>query len=66
MSGDIECGNCDMCNNQAPLSRKYYIYDIKCECCDGKDDDHFEIVRYCSECEPKPPKTVKVVITPKG
>jgi len=62
---EIEYGNCDMCNMQAPLSRKYYKYDIKCECCNNKDDDHFEIVRYCSECKPKPLGSIKVVIAPK-
>ena len=65
MSGEIEYGNCDMCNTQAALSRKYYRYDIKCDCCNGKDDDHFEIIRHCSECEPKPPREVKVIIAPK-
>jgi len=62
--GDIEYGNCDICNIQAPLTRKYYRYDIKCDCCNGKNDNHFEIVRYCASCEPKPPQTLKVVMKP--
>ena len=64
MSGGIEYGKCDMCGKEAPLSRKYYRYDIKCDCCNSKKDDHFELVRYCSECKPKPPRVVKVIIAP--
>lgn len=61
---DIEYGNCDLCNVYASLSRRYYRYDIKCDCCNKKEDNHFEIVRHCELCEPKPPKKVVVYLKP--
>lgn len=64
MSGDIEYGSCDICKTQGPLSRKYYRYDVKCECCNAKDDDHLEIIRHCSECDPRPPRQISVMIAP--
>ncbi len=64
MSGEVEYGKCDICGKESSLSRKYYRYDIKCDCCNGIKDDHFEIVRYCSECKPKPPRVAKVIMTP--
>jgi len=63
--GDIEESKCDICGEVSHVSRKYYYYDIKCECCNGYNDNHFEIVRYCIYCEPKPPQTVKAWIKPK-
>ena len=52
MSGEIEVGHCDICKTpRVHIGRKYYRYDIKCTCCNGKDDDHFEIVYYCKNCE---------------
>lgn len=64
MSGEIEYGTCDMCKKEAHINRKYYRYDIKCDCCNSKDKPHFEIVRYCNECEPKPPRKVNVSLEP--
>ena len=64
MSGEVEYGNCDICNIQNTLNRKYYYYDIHCECC--SNDDHFEIVRYCNYCNPKLPSVVNVVIKHKS
>ena len=61
---DQEFGTCDICGGEFPLARKYYYYDIKCDCCNYKESPHFEIVRYCSTCEPKPPLQVKVHIKP--
>lgn len=60
--GAVEYGECDICKREASLNRKYYRYNIPCDCC---NDEHFEIVRYCNKCDPKPPKVVKVVISPK-
>lgn len=57
---DCESGTCDICNKESILDRKYYYYDIKCDCCNNKDSDHFEIVKYCSECIPRPPKKISV------
>lgn len=63
--GDIEAGTCDICKAEdVALQRKYYHYDIKCECCNRADDPHFEIVRYCSNCQPKPPYSIKVMVKP--
>jgi len=61
---DIEYGECDICGIQGVLERKYYRYDIKCDCCNSKKDDHFEIVRFCSNCQPKPPSVIRVVMKP--
>jgi hypothetical protein len=60
--GEIEVGVCDICGQSSELSRKYYYYDIKCEC---HSPEHFEIVRHCSRCEPKPPEKTTVFIHPK-
>jgi len=63
---DVEYGKCDICGNDNILSRKYYYYDIKCDCCNSKDDNHFEIVKYCNKCKPKPPQKITVYIQPNG
>lgn len=57
MSGDIEYGRCEICGESASLTRKYYHYDIKCDC---HHPNHFELVRHCSKCTPKPPFQTKV------
>jgi hypothetical protein len=61
---DLEYGTCEICGIQAPLHRKYYRYDIKCDCCNAKEDVHFEIVRHCRFCEPNPPSVISVVMKP--
>ncbi len=62
--GEIEHDKCDICNKITGLQRKYYYYDIKCDCCNDKNDNHFEIVRYCSKCTPSPPRYIKVYVKP--
>ena len=62
--GDIEYGPCDICKKNTPLTRKYYRYDLKCNCCNRAEDNHFEIVRFCANCQPKPPLTVKAYLDP--
>lgn len=62
--GTVEISKCDTCNTEKQVNRRYYHYKIKCNCCNGKNDNHFEIVRYCSSCEPKPPKRISVVLEP--
>ena len=57
-----EIGYCDICHMEKPLSRKYYYYDIDCECCNG--NTHFEIVRHCKDCTPIPPRKITVYIQP--
>ena len=53
-----EIGTCDVCLlNNTQLSRKYYYYDIECECCVGR---HFTFVRYCRSCEPEEPNETKI------
>lgn len=65
MTGEVEVGTCDICKTESvPLNRKYYYYDIECECCNSIEDDHFEIVRHCGKCEPKPPSKVTCVLSP--
>lgn len=59
MSGEVEVSTCDICKKEAVVSRKYYHYPIECECCNGP---HFEIVRNCKDCEPKPPNKIVAVV----
>lgn len=59
MSGDIEWGICPTCGNYTQLFRKYYYYDINCECC-RSNKGHFEIVRHCKDCKPIPPYSISV------
>lgn len=58
---ESEYGMCDICGIDTNVSRKYYHYPIICDCCSTQ---HFEIVRHCSKCEPKPPKSIRVVLKP--
>ena len=60
--GDIEIGYCDICHNKTQVTRQYYHYDINCECCGGPH--HFEIVKYCKECKPRPPKYINAEVIP--
>lgn len=62
--GDIEFGSCDVCKTETSLMRKYFYYNVQCDCCNDKEDNHFEIVRHCSSCEPTPPKTIKIWLNP--
>lgn len=55
-----EFGECDCCGKKTTLSRKYFNYSIKCDCCNG--DEHFQIVRHCENCIPKPPENVKIIL----
>jgi len=60
MTGAIEIDKCDVCGKEnVHVSRKYYRYDIKCEC---HSPHHFELVRYCKDCIPKEPKETKIFI----
>ncbi len=60
-----EFEKCDICKVKAILSRKYYRYNIKCDCCNRKKDFHFEIVKHCTDCLPYPPKRISVVLEPR-
>lgn len=57
--GDIESGKCDICRKFSYLNRKYYRYDIKCEC---HSPYHFDLVYHCNDCTPTPPKETKIIL----
>ena len=58
MSGEIEVGKCEICGREnVQLTRKYYRYEIECEC---HSPHHFELVRHCAACQPYPPRYIKV------
>ena len=59
MSGDVELGTCEICGEECPLQRKYWYYDIKCECHSPR---HFEMVRHCNKCTPIEPDTITVTL----
>jgi hypothetical protein len=59
MSGEVEFGKCEICNENKPLERTYYHYDIKCECHSPR---HFEFVRHCKDCVPKEPIETKIIM----
>ena len=63
--GDIEVNKCNVCGRETQINRKYYRYDIKCDCCNSKEDDHFEIVFHCKNCIPIAPKRIVVHLEPK-
>ena len=58
-AGEIENGRCDMCGQVTTVRRKYYHYDVECECHSPK---HFEIVRHCIKCTPYEPAYTKIHI----
>lgn len=62
--GESEFGKCSMCEQDAHVGRKYYYYDVKCDCCNSKDSPHFEIVYHCVKCEPKPPRIISLSLKP--
>ena len=57
--GNVNVGKCDMCGKVAPVSRKTYHYNIRCEC---HSPNHFEIVYHCRECVPFEPKTTSYTV----
>ena len=61
----LEFGKCDICGEEAVLSRTYFIYNIPCEGCgckrDGKDM-HFELVHHCDNCVPDVPRKITPLI----
>lgn len=57
--GEVEYGKCEICGKETYLSRKYYHYNIKCECC---SPTHFVLIRHCKDCIPKPPMEIKVYL----
>lgn len=56
---DIEYGTCDMCGREANLQRKYYHFNIKCEC---HLPTHSEMIKYCLDCVPLRPAETTIEI----
>ena len=56
---NIEYGICDICGREANLQRKYYHFNIKCECHLPK---HSEMIKYCSDCVPLRPAETTIEI----
>ena len=56
---NIEYGICDICGREANLQRKYYHFNIKCEC---HLPTHTEMVKYCSDCVPLRPAETTIEI----
>lgn len=57
--GEMEIDYCYICKKLRPVRRKYYSYNIKCECCGGNDGKHFELVKHCADCKPIPPLEIR-------
>ena len=55
-----ELGKCYGCGKEAVLSRKYFYYSVECGCCGG--EKHFEAVKHCEDCKPRPPTTIRVYL----
>ena len=49
----VEFGMCDICKKDAPITRTYYRYAIKCNC---HSPQHFVLIRHCNECKPVEPE----------
>lgn len=60
MSGSIEVGACDICKETTQVTRRYYNYDICCEC---HSPNHFELVKYCNKCTPVEPTVTTVKLS---
>jgi len=59
---EAEVGRCECCGAESVvLTRKYFYYEVECECCSG--DTHFHIARHCNDCKPKEPNNIRVVLS---
>lgn len=56
---NTEYGICDICGREANLQRKYYHFNIKCEC---HLPTHSEMIKYCSDCVPLRPAETTIEI----
>ena len=59
---EAEIDYCDICHKKKQVQRKYYYYDINCECCG--DPQHFELVKHCADCEPYPRYWITAIVAP--
>ena len=56
--GELEIGRCDLCGRDSVvLHRKYFRYDIPCEC---HSPSHFVLIRHCVNCTPREPAEIIV------
>lgn len=62
MSGEVEWGYCEYCKYEGQINRHYFRYDINCECC---NNNHFEIVWHCNNCQPIDPGVRQIKINNK-
>lgn len=60
MCGSVEYGKCEICGKETTLNRTYFHYGFMCDC---HNKDHFDFVRHCKDCVPKPPERTKVMFT---
>ena len=61
---ETEVDYCDICHKKKEVTRQYYSYNIDCDCCGGMY--HFEVVKTCQDCEPRPPKWIHAKVKPIG
>lgn len=57
---ECEYGKCEICGKETSLSRTYFKYGFKCDC---HFPTHFDMVRHCADCTPKPPDRTTVTLT---
>lgn len=58
-SGEVMIGKCMYCLKLKNLDRKYFHFNIKCEC---HSPNHFEIVEHCMSCTPKCPSYTSIIL----
>lgn len=58
--GEQELDVCSCCGKKTVVMRKYYHYSVDCDCCNG--DTHFEIVKHCENCTPRPPARARIIL----
>jgi len=63
MGGSVEINDCSICGKKGVvgINRKYFHYNIKCDC---HSPMHFEMIYHCNDCIPIPPKKTVVYIKP--
>lgn len=57
--GDSEYGQCMYCQKIGNVQRAYYHYDVECGCC---GDKHFEYIKHCDDCIPRPPVKISAYV----
>lgn len=57
---DREEGSCSVCGEYGAVQRRYFHYDVDCDCCNGSQ--HFKFLYHCSDCVPKAPTKIRITI----